>query len=122
LYQPSYLSAGYPPPVFPALTKLLISGHIVKDPAYLTAALSAHNLPRLESLIIRAGIRDHSENTRAFSAEAFRRVRPLRTFAWRTFNADRKPLPVLPPHREFTSAHFAALSDCHRHALREAVA
>jgi hypothetical protein len=65
LYEPSFLSAGYPPPVFPALKWLLISGPIVQDPAYLIAALSVRNLPRLETMIIKAGIRNHSENTRA---------------------------------------------------------
>jgi hypothetical protein len=51
--------------------------------------------------------------------QALAQVRPLKTFAWRTYNADRKPLPVLPPHREFTTAHLAVLSEPHRHTLNE---
>jgi hypothetical protein len=118
-YDSSLLADPQPAPVFPNLRKLKICSTIVHDPAYLTAALSAKNLPSLDCLIMRPRLHGHSEESEAFSPETFSRLRQLRVLAWKTYDHDRaeaSPAFVL-PHRDFTATHLEALSERHRDTL-----
>jgi hypothetical protein len=103
------------------LWKLLVSCPIAHDRAYLTAALSAKNLPSLDCLIMKPRLHGHSEESEVFFLETFDRLRPLRVLAWRTCDDDRAEVsPALAlSHRDFTTVHLKALSTRHRDTLEE---
>jgi hypothetical protein len=119
-YNPKFMqSSAYAGPLFPSLRTLNLEGSFARNPGYLTAALSAKNLPRIDSLLINLTLPCPCCGTgEVFSPEALRQIRPLTRFAWRTSDVERLDTPAH-VHKHLTKAHLAVLADRHGNTLRK---
>jgi hypothetical protein len=119
-YNPTFIeSPAYAGPLFPSLRTLNIQGPFARNPGYLTAALSAKNLPRMDTLLINLMLPCPCCGTaEVVSPEALRQVRPLTRFAWRTSDLHRLNKPA-PAHKHLTKAHLEVLADRHGNTLRK---